>query len=57
MPNRSMDNPFPLQFVKELLWRTGLIGMALFVLPRFAVVPTFSQLATIYIVIIIVIIV
>jgi len=51
MPNRSMYDAFPIQLVKELLWRMGRIGMALFVLSPFAIAPTISQLVTVYIVI------
>jgi hypothetical protein len=53
MPNRSIYGPFPVQYVKEVLWRTGLIGVALFVMPPFAIAPTFGQLATVYVAIIV----
>jgi hypothetical protein len=48
-----MYNAFPIRLVKELLWCTDLIGMALFVLSSLAIAPTISQLVTVYIVIIV----
>ena len=41
------------QFARELLWRTGLIGVAFFVMPPFAIAPTFEQVVAAYIAVVI----
>lgn len=49
MPPPSFPDRIVLRIASELIWRTFLIGLALFIVPPFAVAPTSEQQALAFI--------